>query len=138
MRKMVLVSIGFVVLVGVVVGLLTRPNTSETNNEQSSVSSSSSSEKVADFRIELGDLYYAPDTITAKAGTTISIQLVGLSGAHDFAIDELNVKSNLLFAQDQQIIFIDIPADASGKTFEFYCTIEGHKDAGMVGSLVIE
>lgn len=135
---MLLVSLVFVVCVGFIVWFVTRPNTSDSSVNQNTTSQSSSSEKVADFRIDLGDLFYSPDIITAKAGTTISIQLVGLSGAHDFAIDELNVKSEMLFAQDQQIIFIDIPQDASGKTFEFYCTIEGHRDAGMVGSLVVE
>lgn len=129
-------------IVFVATGFFGMSKNSNGNNENASSTSlsenSSTSVKVADFRVDLGALYYTPAEIKVKAGTTFTIQLVGTEGVHDFAIDELNVKSRMLFAGEEQIISITIPADASGKTYQFYCTIEGHRDAGMSGNIVVE
>ena len=53
---------------------------------------------------------------------------------HNFNIDELNIHSpNLLFNQTATIT-INAPAG----TYQYYCSIPGHKAAGMVGTLTVK
>ena len=51
---------------------------------------------------------------------------------HDFTIDELDIKISL-DADGTQDFEIDAPAG----TYTFYCSIPGHREAGMEGTLVI-
>lgn len=52
--------------------------------------------------------------------------------AHDFTIDELGVKE--LVGPNETITFT---FDARPGTFTFYCSIPGHREAGMEGSMTV-
>ena len=75
---------------------------------------------------------FDPDEITVMAGEDIAIVLTSDDLLHDFTIDELDVK-----------VAIDASANAVGTftveegTYEFYCSIPGHRESGMVGTLVV-
>lgn len=71
--------------------------------------------------------------ITAKPGDTIQVVNGGFL-QHDFTVDELSISQNLT----QEPVQITIPADAAPGTYEFYCSVPGHKESGMVGTLTIE
>jgi nitrite reductase (NO-forming) len=75
---------------------------------------------------------FAPSTIKVNEGP-VQINLTNSEAMpHDFTIDDLDVK-----------ITVDANGTASGTfdappgTYEIYCSIPGHKDAGMVGTLVV-
>ena len=76
---------------------------------------------------------YAPTTLTVRANTPVNITLDngGSALVHDFVIDSPAVK---LEAQPH--------GRASGTatfppgTYQFYCSQPGHKEAGMVGSVI--
>lgn len=71
--------------------------------------------------------------ISAAPGDTIQVVNAGLS-QHDFTVDELNIAEPLT----DQPVTITIPEDAKPGTYEFYCSIPGHKEQGMVGTLTVQ
>ncbi len=74
--------------------------------------------------------------IKANVGDTITITLTSGEGAeHDFVIDELGVKSPSVTGQGESVTFTFV-ADKPGK-FTYYCSIPGHRQAGMEGVIEI-
>jgi len=79
------------------------------------------------------DIYFDPSEVHVKAGK-VKFNLPNEGAAeHDFSIDELDVQVNLP-AGTTQTVEVDLPAG----TYQYYCNIPGHKEAGMVGTLVVE
>jgi outer membrane protein assembly factor BamB/plastocyanin len=85
--------------------------------------------------IALVDIAFDPKDLTIPANTDVTIQLTNNGAAvHNFNIDELNIHSG------------DINPGASGSvtinaapgTYQYYCSIPGHKEAGMVGTLTVQ
>lgn len=83
------------------------------------------------------DIAYDPTSITILADAlpvTIVMENVG-AAEHDFVIDSLDIE---VHAQPGTTAEIVIPAGAAPSEYQFYCSIPGHKEAGMVGTLTIE
>lgn len=79
------------------------------------------------------DIYFDPAEVHVKAGK-VKFTLPNEGAAeHDFSIDELNIQVNMP-AGTTQTLEVDVPAG----TYQYYFNIPGHKDAGMVGTLVAE
>lgn len=74
--------------------------------------------------------------LRAQPGDLILLTLVNGDGmAHDLAIDHLGVKTTLLTLEGDRT---EVRFEASSiGSFEYYCTVSGHRQAGMVGKLVI-
>ena len=72
-------------------------------------------------------------TIPADADVTFRFTNNGLA-AHNFMIDDPKVYSDQLYGGDTVELTVNIPAG----TYTYYCTIYGHRAAGMVGTLVVE
>lgn len=84
--------------------------------------------------VSAGELAFDPAEIRVSAGEDIAIALTSDDMVHDFTIDELGAH---------------VPADA-GETsdggfrapepgrYPFYCSVAGHREAGMEGVLVVE
>ena len=84
--------------------------------------------------IELVDIAFTPRKLTISANTPTVITLVNNGAAvHNFSIDELNIRSGDLQAGETKTVTIDAPAG----TYTFYCSIPGHRSAGMVGTLTV-
>ena len=88
-----------------------------------------------DHQVTTTDNAYDTDQITVKPGDTITITNEGFA-QHDMAIDDLGVQSELINNGDT--VTITIPEDAAPGDYEFYCTVVGHKEQGMVGTLTVE
>ena len=75
-----------------------------------------------------------PD-LKANVGDTISLTLISGDGvAHNFYLDELNVKSADVSEQGSSIT-MEFAVDKEG-TFAYYCNIPGHRQIGMEGKLI--
>ena len=79
------------------------------------------------------DIYFEPKevTIPANSDVTFTIANDGVA-AHNFSIDELGIDIDLPASATEETV-INAPA---GK-YEFYCNVPGHKEAGMVGTLIV-
>jgi cytochrome c oxidase subunit 2 len=77
---------------------------------------------------------FDPDEITVTAGEDVAIVLTSEDLLHDFAIDELDAH---VAADADETNEGGLRADEPGR-YTFYCTVTGHRDAGMEGTLVVE
>jgi uncharacterized cupredoxin-like copper-binding protein len=72
--------------------------------------------------------------IEAAPGQTIRVLNLGVL-EHDFVIDELGIKQELPFGEPQDVV---VPEDVQiGDTYLYYCSIPGHRELGMEGTLTI-
>ena len=72
--------------------------------------------------------------LQAQVGQTVALRFANTSSAqHSFDIDALNVHVPAAAGKQSLILF---KPTASG-TYTFYCSIPGHREAGMVGKLVV-
>ncbi len=81
------------------------------------------------------DNAYDTDSITAQPGDTITLTNEGFA-QHDIVVDDLGLDSGL--ANNGETVEITIPEDAEAGEYEFYCSVPGHREAGMVGTLTVE
>ena len=81
---------------------------------------------------------FDPASITVKAGTPVRVTLDdgGTALAHDFTIDDIDGKKFQVTAQPNGRANGEFTPSAVGN-YQFYCSQPGHKEVGMVGTLVV-
>lgn len=80
------------------------------------------------------DLAFDPGAVTVDAGEPVNLRLVNRGQVfHDLTIPDLDVT---LAAEPGETVTTGITVDAPG-TYEFLCTVPGHADAGMRGTLTV-
>jgi cytochrome c oxidase subunit 2 len=77
---------------------------------------------------------FDPDEITVTAGEDIAIVLTSEDLLHDFTVDELDAH---VAADSDETNEGGLRADEPGR-YTFYCTVTGHREAGMEGTLIVE
>ena len=86
-----------------------------------------------EFTIESHDIFFQPTEVEIPANQDVKILLPNLGAApHNFSIDELGISVDLPAGATEEVT-INAPAGE----YEFYCNVPGHKEAGMVGTLVV-
>ncbi len=79
---------------------------------------------------------FSPSTITVQAGQSVKITFQnGGSINHNLVIEDLEVNSRAI--RGSQTDIIEFIASTSG-TYTIFCSVPGHRAAGMEGSLKIE
>ena len=74
-----------------------------------------------------------PNSISASAGE-ISVVVKNEDGSvHNFEIEELGAASGDLDPDGS----ITVTFTAEAGTYEYFCSISGHKEAGMTGTLTV-
>ena len=77
---------------------------------------------------------FDPDEIRVDAGEDVAIVLTSEDILHDFTIDELDAHVAADRGETEEGGFT---ADEPGR-YTYYCTVAGHRDAGMEGTLIVE
>jgi plastocyanin len=73
--------------------------------------------------------------LRAKVGQAVALRLENSdAGAHSFDIDELNVHAPMPAGKPALALFTPITPGS----YTFYCDVPGHREAGMVGTLIVE
>ena len=79
------------------------------------------------------EFFFDPDTVTTSAGSTeIVIDNSGGVVEHDFTLDELGIE---IYASPGDTVSEVVDLEAG--SYEFYCSIPGHREAGMEGTLTV-
>jgi uncharacterized cupredoxin-like copper-binding protein len=120
-------------------------------------SASSVSQPATELTVEASDFAYSPATITIPAGQPVTLTLQNRGAVeHDFVVDTIQVTDveasdtgpaahhqmdepeyDLhFFARAGESAALKFTAMEPG-TYEIFCTIEGHKQAGMIGTLIV-
>lgn len=89
----------------------------------------------ATLSIEAQDIAFSTSEIKVKPGDVIEMTNTGQL-PHDFTVDPLGIHE--VTPSNGDTVTITIPEDAEPGDYEFYCSVPGHKQAGMVGTLTIE
>lgn len=79
--------------------------------------------------------FFAPKTINVKAGEQVSICLTTKDVAHDVTISDLGFK--VTASAPGAAVCKTLTAPAAAGSHRFVCSISGHEQLGMVGSLVV-
>ncbi|MBC8161303.1 MAG: cupredoxin domain-containing protein [Roseiflexaceae bacterium] len=80
-------------------------------------------------------MYFDQTTLRAQVGATVALRLDNPHGvSHAFDIDALNVHIPVVAGEQSLILF---KPEQPG-TYSFYCGLPGHRQAGMVGTLIVE
>lgn len=88
----------------------------------------------AEVTVTATEFTFDPDAFDIEAGTATTVELVnGGTIEHDFTIDELDV---MIHAAAGQTASGTVGPLEPG-TYEYYCSIPGHREAGMVGELTV-
>ena len=84
--------------------------------------------------IDLQDIKFVPDTFTVPANTptTVTLKNIGVT-AHNFSIDQLHIDEDVAPGETKTIT-----VTAPVGTYQYYCNVPGHKEAGMLGTLIVQ
>ncbi|HEY3368184.1 MAG TPA: cupredoxin domain-containing protein [Symbiobacteriaceae bacterium] len=100
------------------------------------------------------NLTYGTKSITVTRGTPVKLVFQNSdSQLHDFSIDKIPAKVKEEHSDMHDMggkkpdVHVSVDAGKSGEvqftptekgTYTFYCTVAGHKDAGMQGTLIVQ
>ena len=88
--------------------------------------------------IEMGEYYYKPATITVSPGASVTVTLKNVGTLqHDFHSDQINPTGSPLVDPGKSVDFT-FTAPSQAGTYDFWCTVPGHKELGMVGKLEVK
>lgn len=101
--------------------------------------------------LTMADISFDPTELSAPAGEEVTLELTN-NGAleHDFSIDEIPVEYSLSGDAedgDDWDLHASLPAGTSGSItmtvsepgeYTFYCSVPGHREAGMEGTFTVE
>lgn len=87
---------------------------------------------IKEIKMTSDSFSFSPRNVTVKKGEPVKISFTNV-GIHTFTVDELNVDVPLRgFSPVAEFT----PTKAG--TFEYYCKIPGHREAGQVGVITVE
>ncbi|MCM8749003.1 cupredoxin domain-containing protein [Thermomicrobiaceae bacterium CFH 74404] len=86
--------------------------------------------------IRMSEYQFSPNTLTASAGQEVKVTLRNEGSLeHDFVID--NVITSDLVAPGKSLE-VTFTAPSQPGQYEFYCSVPGHRELGMVGTLTVQ
>ncbi len=96
--------------------------------------SSDVAEGAREIEVNASSFAFDPAEIEVQAGEDVAIALTSTDILHDLTIDELDTH---VAADAGETATGGLRADEPGR-YTFYCTVAGHREAGMEGTLVVE
>jgi uncharacterized cupredoxin-like copper-binding protein len=86
----------------------------------------------------LDTLKFEPAVITVKSGTPVRLTLENTGALeHDLVIDNVDGQKIQAHAKPKSTAAVEFTPTAPG-TYEFYCSVPGHREAGMKGVLNVQ
>lgn len=93
-----------------------------------------------EITIEMGvndEMKFTPDKLEVAKGETVKVTLVNKDSGqpHSFVLGPFNAKTKQVPAGKTEVV--TFKADKTGE-FDFFCDVAGHKEAQMVGKLIVK
>ena len=83
--------------------------------------------------VQASNFEFSPDLLSVKPGEELAFRLQSEDSAHDFAIDGLGRVAEVGGGETTTArLRIDDPG-----TYTYFCTVPGHRDGGMEGTIVV-
>lgn len=87
------------------------------------------------FTIKGVNFEYNQSEITVQEGDTVTINFESDEGFHDWVVDEFDAATEKVRpGTPTSVTFV---AGTAG-TYEFYCSVGSHREAGMIGTLIVQ
>ena len=87
-----------------------------------------------EFTVTSHDIYFEPKELTIPAGQEVKLLLPNAGAApHNFSIDALGISVDQAPGENKEAM-----VNAAAGTYDFYCNVPGHKEAGMVGVMTAQ
>jgi uncharacterized cupredoxin-like copper-binding protein len=91
-------------------------------------------EEALEITVEAGDVWFGTRELVIPSKGTTSITLTNKGfAAHNLTVDALDLQVVTPRGMTGTVTLVD----PEPGTYEFYCSISGHREAGMVGTLVV-
>ncbi len=103
--------------------------------EQGSIDRTGHAGETVEIEVENDGLLYYPAEIIVTEGTTVEITFVNTGGPHDWNLDAFDVDMPVIRGGNETTA--TFTADEAGE-FEYYCSVSGHRAAGMWGYFIVE
>jgi len=87
------------------------------------------------FELTATNYEFSDTELRVDQGDTVTIVLTSEIGTHNFTIDEYDVES--ITVTSGKTTEVTFTATQKG-TFEYYCSVNDHRNLGMVGELIVE
>jgi uncharacterized cupredoxin-like copper-binding protein len=101
----------------------------------SPVASPQSSAEVSAPEVDMVDINFDPKEITIAANTDVTINLKNSGAAtHNFNVESEGIHSGDYVGGQTGTIVVNLPPGE----YEYQCDVPGHKEAGMVGTLIVQ
>jgi plastocyanin len=113
---------------------VTPPPVSDQQQQQLTAGADKSSTNKT-FNITGGNYYFVPSKITVNQGDKVTFVMTNGGGFHDLVIDELGVKTAM--TKSGETATATFTASKRG-SFVYYCSIKGHRQKGMSGTLTVQ
>lgn len=108
--------------------------------------------------LEVQDFEFAPKTLQVQAGQSVTVSMKNTGTvAHDWSIMEIptvgeahssaDPKGHTMEGMQDPELHVAVAPGTTGKlefkpskagTYEFFCTVAGHRDLGMTGQLIVQ
>ncbi len=95
-----------------------------------------SSGKASEVTLMLTEFKFSPDTLNVKVGEHVKVTLDNTKGTLKHNIKQADLNIDTAVEAGQKATFEFTPTKAG--TFDFVCDVAGHKEAGMVGKIVVQ
>jgi nitrite reductase (NO-forming) len=90
-------------------------------------------EDVVAIDVVMGDIFYQPDSVEIPAGTSLEVNAVNEGDLeHDFELDDQSGTGILQAGEDTTAEVAPFDEDTTA-----YCTVAGHREAGMEFEIVV-
>ena len=92
--------------------------------------------EIKEFEVAGNEFSFNPFSLTVPANQKIKLIFKNKGRApHNLTIEDLNFSSKTIAGGESDIIEFESPAAGN---FEFFCSVSGHRAAGMKGQLKVE
>lgn len=92
--------------------------------------------QVREFTVSGTEFSFNPQTVTVKSGEKVRLTFRNIGSApHDWTIEGLGLKTKVIGGGAQDTLEFTAPARS---VYNVYCSVPGHREAGMVGSLIVQ
>lgn len=96
----------------------------------------SATPEIRDIAVSSTEFTFNPSSIALTEGERVRVVFTNAGSApHDFSIEGLGIKTRVIGAGQTDSVEFTVPASGN---YTFFCSVAGHRQAGMEGSLSVE
>ncbi|MFY9458096.1 MAG: plastocyanin/azurin family copper-binding protein, partial [Candidatus Spechtbacterales bacterium] len=95
--------------------------------------------QVLKFVIEGDEFSFLPQNITVPRGATVELTFKNIGRVpHNYIIDELGIATKTIGGGKTDVVTFTAPNTPGVIDYASYCSIPGHREAGMEGTIEIK